>query len=180
LKQVILSFIVAWIAGVLLVPMVRKVALKLGLVDHPGGRKIHKAPIPRVGGVALFLSGLVGALPFLYESRETFGILAAATFVFLIGLLDDMMDLPPRVKLAGQIVACTILVICGVRIDFVTDFIAGKGLVALGLLTYPLTFLWVIGLTNTVNLVDGVDGLAGGIVFIALGTLLSVRILMPT
>jgi UDP-GlcNAc:undecaprenyl-phosphate GlcNAc-1-phosphate transferase len=160
--------------------MVRKVALKLGLVDHPGGRKIHKAPIPRVGGVALFLSGLVGALPFLYESRETFGILAAATFVFLIGLLDDMMDLPPRVKLAGQIVACTILVICGVRIDFVTDFIAGKGLVALGLLTYPLTFLWVIGLTNTVNLVDGVDGLAGGIVFIALGTLLSVRILMPT
>lgn len=179
LKQVILSFIVAWIAGLILVPMVRKVALKLGLVDRPGGRKIHKNPVPRVGGIALFLAGIMGALPFLFENRETMGILAAATFVFLIGLLDDMMDLPPRVKLAGQVLACLILVLFGVKIDFVTDFIAGKGLVALGLLTYPLTFLWVVGLTNTVNLVDGVDGLAGGIVFIALGTLLSVRLVMP-
>ncbi len=179
MKQVIFAFIIAWVAALLLVPMVRRVALKLGLVDRPGGRKIHKRPVPRVGGIALFLSGLIGALPFLFESRETMGILAAGTFVFLIGLLDDMMDLPPRVKLAGQIVACLILVVFGVKIDFVTDFIAGKGLVALGLLTYPLTFLWVIGLTNTVNLVDGVDGLAGGIVFIALGTMLSVRLLMP-
>jgi UDP-GlcNAc:undecaprenyl-phosphate GlcNAc-1-phosphate transferase len=163
----------------LLVPMVRKVALKLGLVDRPGERKIHKNPVPRVGGVALFLAGLMGALPFLFESKETMGILAAATFVFLIGLLDDMMDLQPRVKLAGQIAACAILVGFGVKIEFVTDFIAGKGLVALGLLTYPLTFFWVIGITNTVNLVDGVDGLAGGIVFIALATILAVRLLMP-
>ncbi|GAB4271120.1 MAG: MraY family glycosyltransferase [Candidatus Rifleibacteriota bacterium] len=160
-------------------PIVRRAALKLGLVDRPGGRKIHKSPVPRVGGIAIFLSGLMGAMPFLFENRETMGILTAATFCFLIGLLDDMLDLPPRVKLAGQIAACTILVVFGVKIDFVTDFIAGKGQIALGLLTYPLTFLWVIGLTNTVNLVDGVDGLAGGIVFIALGTLLSIRLVMP-
>jgi UDP-GlcNAc:undecaprenyl-phosphate GlcNAc-1-phosphate transferase len=169
----------SWVAGILLVPMIRKLALKLGLVDRPGYRKIHKNPVPRVGGLAIYLAGLMGAMPFLFESRETFGILVSATFVFIIGLLDDMLDLPARVKLAGQIVGCGILVFFGVKIDFVTDFIAGKGLVALGLLTYPLTFLWVIGLTNTVNLVDGVDGLAGGIVFIALGTLLSVRLFVP-
>ncbi|MEW6709319.1 MAG: MraY family glycosyltransferase [Candidatus Riflebacteria bacterium] len=179
LKQVIFAFILSWVAGIVLVPMIRKVALKLGLVDRPGYRKIHKSPVPRVGGVALFLAALIGALPFIAESQETAGILLAATFVFIIGLLDDMLDLPARVKLAGQIAGCFILVGFGVKIDFVTDFIAGKGLVALGLLTYPLTFLWVIGLTNTVNLVDGVDGLAGGIVFIALATLLSVRLFVP-
>lgn len=159
--------------------MVRRVALNLGLVDRPGGRKIHKAPVPRVGGVALYISGLIGALPFLKDNSETFGILLAGTFVLLIGLLDDLIDLQPRIKLAGQIVACVILLVSGVKIDFVTDFISGHGLVALGLLTWPLTLLWVIGLTNTVNLVDGVDGLAGGIVFIALATLLAVRLVTP-
>ena len=74
LKHVILPFLVAWAAGMLLVPLVRKIALNLGLVDRPGGRKIHKAPIPRVGGVALYLGGLIGALPFLSESPETIGI----------------------------------------------------------------------------------------------------------
>ncbi|PKL48041.1 MAG: undecaprenyl-phosphate alpha-N-acetylglucosaminyl 1-phosphate transferase [Candidatus Riflebacteria bacterium HGW-Riflebacteria-2] len=179
MKQVIFPFILAWLAGTLLVPLVRRIALNLGLVDHPGGRKIHKAPVPRVGGVALYIGGLLGALPFLTDNSETIGILLAGTFVMLIGLLDDLIDLQARVKLAGQIVGCLILLAAGVKIDFVTDFITGKGLVALGLLTWPLTLLWVIGLTNTVNLVDGVDGLAGGIVFIALSTLLAVRLATP-
>lgn len=179
LKNIFLPFLIAWIASTLLVPMVRRTALKLGLVDRPGNRKIHKSPVPRVGGVALFMAGLLGAMPFLHSNPETFGVLLAATFIFIIGLLDDLLDLPPRVKLAGQILACLILFAFGVKIEFVTDFISGKGLVALGLLTYPLTLLWVIGLTNTVNLVDGVDGLAGGIVFIALATILSVRVSMP-
>ena len=139
--------------------MVRRVALNLGLVDRPGGRKIHKSPVPRVGGIALYFGGLIGALPFLSDNHETVGLLLAATFVMLIGLLDDLIDLQARIKLAGQIIGCLILLAAGVKIDFVTDFIAGKGLVALGLLTWPLTLLWVIGLTNTVNLVDGVDGL---------------------
>ncbi|NCB37807.1 MAG: undecaprenyl/decaprenyl-phosphate alpha-N-acetylglucosaminyl 1-phosphate transferase [Erysipelotrichia bacterium] len=179
MKYVILPFLLAWFSGILLVPMIRRVALSLGLVDRPGGRKIHKSPVPRVGGIALYVCGLIGALPFLFESSETIGIMLAGTFIFLIGLLDDLIDLQPRVKLAGQIFACAILFFFGVKISFVTDFITGKGLVALGLLTYPLTILWVIGLTNTVNLVDGVDGLAGGIVFIALSTLLAVRLVMP-
>lgn len=166
-------------AGTLLVPLVRRIALNLGLVDRPGGRKIHKSPIPRIGGIALYLGSIIGALPFLTESSEMLGIMLAGTFIFLIGLLDDLIDLQPRVKLAGQIFACMILFFFSVKISFVTDFISGKGLVALGLLTYPLTLLWVIGLTNTVNLVDGVDGLAGGIVFIALATLLSVRLVTP-
>jgi len=162
-----------------MIPIIRKAAIRLGLVDQPGKRKIHTSPIPRVGGIALYIAALMGAMPFLFDNHKTLGIMIAATFIFLIGLLDDIMDLPAKVKLAGQIIACCILFGFGVKIEFVTDFIAGKGLVTLGLLTYPLTLLWVVGLTNTVNLVDGVDGLAGGIVFIALGTLLAVRVVMP-
>lgn len=179
MKQIILPFIIAWLSGMLLVPLVRKAAIKLGLVDRPNNRKIHKSPIPRVGGVALFLGSLIGALPFLKENSATLGVLLASAFIFVIGLIDDLIDLKPRVKLAAQIIACFVLFMFGVKINIVTDFIAGQGFVSLGLLTYPLTLLWIIGLTNTVNLVDGVDGLAGGIVFIALSTLLTVRLMIP-
>jgi UDP-GlcNAc:undecaprenyl-phosphate GlcNAc-1-phosphate transferase len=179
MKQIILPFIIAWLSGMLLVPLVRKAAIKLGLVDRPNNRKIHKSPIPRVGGVALFLGSLIGALPFLKENSATLGVLLASAFIFVIGLIDDLIDLKPRVKLAAQIIACFVLFMFGGKINIVTDFIAGQGFVSLGLLTYPLTLLWIIGLTNTVNLVDGVDGLAGGIVFIALSTLLTVRLMIP-
>lgn len=171
------AFFLAWMLGMILVPMVRRMANRLGLVDRPGTRKIHRMPIPRIGGLAIFAAAIMGALPFLADEIKTTGVMLAGTFIFLVGLIDDLIDLPAKVKLAGQIIACTILIVFHVKIDFMTDFIAGKGLITLGLLTIPLTFLWVIGLTNTVNLVDGVDGLAGGIVFIALATLMGVRLL---
>ncbi len=174
-----MPFIIAWLAGLVLVPIIRKAALRLGLVDHPNTRKIHTHPIPRVGGVAIFLAGLLGTLPFLLQEEKTLGVLLAGTFNFLVGLIDDLKDLPPKVKLGGQFFACLILFYFNVRIEFVTDFVAGEGLIAVGLFTYPLTLLWIIGLTNTINLIDGVDGLAGGIVFIALATLLATRLLMP-
>lgn len=179
MEKILLPFVISCVAGLLLVPLVRRAALKLGLVDRPGGRKIHTKPVPRVGGLAIYLGSLVGALPFLSESIPTFGVMIAGTFVFLIGLLDDLMDLKPKIKLAGQIIGCCILFYFGVKISFMTNFVSGQGMLALGLLTYPLTLLWIIGLTNTVNLVDGVDGLAGGIVFIALATLLAVRLMTP-
>jgi UDP-GlcNAc:undecaprenyl-phosphate GlcNAc-1-phosphate transferase len=174
-----MPFLVAWIAGLILLPRIRKLALRRGWVDRPGHRKIHQHPIPRIGGVAVFLAGLLGAIPFLAPDIRTVGLLLAGTMVFLLGLVDDLYDLSPRTKLTGQLGACLILFVFDLRIDFVTDFIAGKGFVALGILSYPLTLLWVIGLTNTINLIDGVDGLAGGISFIALGTLLAVRLLTP-
>ncbi|HNW35618.1 MAG TPA: MraY family glycosyltransferase, partial [Candidatus Ozemobacteraceae bacterium] len=177
MKALIGAFFLAWLIGMLLVPMVRRMAIRLGLVDRPGSRKIHRHPVPRIGGLALYTAGIMGALPFLADDLKTTGVMLAGTFIFLVGLIDDLIDLPAKVKLAGQVIACAILIAFQVKIDFVTDFIAGKGLVTLGLLTIPLTCLWVIGLTNTVNLVDGVDGLAGGIVFIALATLMGVRLL---
>ena len=179
MKEIILPFCIAWLAGMLLTPLVRRMAMKLGLVERPGARKIHKQPIPRIGGIALFLGSLIGALPFLNDNTATVGVLVSSCFVFIIGLIDDLIDLKARVKLAAQIMACFILFYFGVKINIVTDFISGKGAIPLGLLTYPLTLFWVVGLTNTINLVDGVDGIAGGIVFIALSTLLTVRMMIP-
>lgn len=173
------AFLISIASGLLLIPLVRKAANKLGLVDRPGGRKIHSTPTPRIGGLAIYLASLLGSLPFLSQNKATIGLLAASTFVFIIGLIDDLVDINAKVKLAGQIVACLILFAFGVKITVVTDFISGEGQIALGLLAYPLTMLWIIGLTNTINLIDGVDGLAGGIVLIALFTLFLVRLLTP-
>ena len=173
MEKILLPFFVSLIAGLALVPVVRRMSLKLGLVDRPGGRKIHTKPIPRIGGLAIYFGSLIGALPFLSENLPTIGVMIAGTFVFLIGFLDDLMDLKPKVKLAGQIIGCLVLFYFGVKINVMTNFVSGQGMFALGLLTYPLTLVWVIGLTNTVNLVDGVDGLAGGIVFIALASLVA-------
>ncbi|MBF0501652.1 MAG: undecaprenyl/decaprenyl-phosphate alpha-N-acetylglucosaminyl 1-phosphate transferase [Candidatus Riflebacteria bacterium] len=179
MRDILMPFMIAWIAGLMLVPLVRRVALRLGLVDRPNRRKIHVHPIPRVGGIAIYLASCLGALPFLCDSEKIRGVLIASTFIFMVGLLDDILDLPAKVKLAGQIIAVLLLFLFHVRIDFITDFLSGSGHIALGLLAYPLTLLWVIGLTNTINLIDGVDGLAGGIVFIALATLLAVRLITP-
>jgi UDP-GlcNAc:undecaprenyl-phosphate GlcNAc-1-phosphate transferase len=179
LQQLITPFLIAWLSGLVLVPIIRRLAFLLGFVDTPNNRKIHTRPIPRVGGVAIFLATLFGAVPFLAHHEKLVGLILASSLMFLIGLLDDIWDLPPKVKLIGQFLACTILILFHVRIEFVSDFMRGEGLVAIGYLAYPVTFLWVIGLTNTINLVDGVDGLAGGIVFIALATLLATRLLTP-
>lgn len=179
MEKILLPFFISWLAALALVPLVRRMALKLGLVDRPGGRKIHKVPVPRIGGLAIYIGSMIGALPFLSESPATLGVMLGSTFVFLIGFLDDLLDLKPKIKLAGQFIGCLILFFYGVKISVMTNFVSGQGMLALGLLTYPLTLLWVIGLTNTVNLVDGVDGLAGGIVFIALATLLAVRLMTP-
>lgn len=179
MSLIVMPFLIAWIGGLVLVPRIRQIALRLGLVDQPNRRKIHTEPTPRVGGIAIYLGTFIGALPFLSEASKIQGVLLAGTFIFIIGLLDDILDLAPKVKLAGMILAVFILFLYRVRIEFVTDFFAGQGLVALGLLTYPLTLLWVVGLTNTVNLIDGVDGLAGGVAFIALATLLAVRLIAP-
>ncbi|MBF0409604.1 MAG: undecaprenyl/decaprenyl-phosphate alpha-N-acetylglucosaminyl 1-phosphate transferase [Candidatus Riflebacteria bacterium] len=179
MNTIVLPFVIAFVSGLLLFPVVRKTAIRMGIVDRPNRRKIHSVPIPRVGGIAIFVASILGALPFLDNEIKVIGMLAAGTFIFITGLLDDVMDLKPNIKLAGQIVAVTILFFFNVRIDFVTDFFAGEGLVALGLFAYPITILWVVGITNTVNLIDGVDGLAGGVVLIALSTLLAVRMIEP-
>ena len=164
-------------------PLVRSFALRRGLVDTPGGRKVHTAPIPRLGGVAIFLGVAAGVATQMVGERylhwggmlvdptgqlpmRIVGTIVALVVIFLVGLVDDLFTLTPGVKFAGQVVAACIAVAAGLRIDYIGNPFGG-GLVALGLLSIPVTLVYILGFTNVINLIDGLDGLAAGVSAIA-------------
>jgi UDP-GlcNAc:undecaprenyl-phosphate GlcNAc-1-phosphate transferase len=160
--------------ALLLTPAVRGLARRWHLVDAPGQRKIHIVSVPRVGGVAVALAMLLalalaaaGGRVSAADVQAWLPILAGGAFVFSVGLWDDLRSLPAWVKLAVQLGGAGVTVALGVRIEHVTFFGVTLGL---GLLALPLTILWIVGLTNAFNLMDGLDGLATGLAIIAAAT----------
>ena len=143
-------------------PLARKLGLHLHAVDQPDPtRKVHTVPTPRLGGVAIFLSTLIATL-FLgeqYKINQLAGILVGSAFVSLLGLWDDRFSLSPWGKLLGQFVAVGLLIVSGVSITTLR----------MPVLNYTATGLWVVGITNALNLLDNMDGLSGGIAAIASG-----------
>ncbi len=145
-------------------------ARKVGAVDWPNQRKVHNRAMPRIGGVAIFagvmIPGLFVSMVVLKGDYMPFwGILAGGTIVFLVGLFDDLYQLNPWVKLGGQCVAACVAMGFGLRVHFITSL--SEGMLGLGYLSIPITFLWLVGVTNAVNLIDGLDGLAAGVSGIA-------------
>ena len=166
-------FVCSFVLSILFTPLVRRFALRRGLVDKPDNdRKLHKAPIPRIGGVPIVLA-YGGALGILLVIGATWGgrihthldvargLLLPAFLVFVIGLLDDLICLKPWVKLSVELFAALLAYLGGIQIhDFVWHAIPSY----VGL---PLTIAWLIGCTNAFNLIDGLDGLASGIGLVA-------------
>ena len=161
-------------------PIVIRVARAFGLVDKPGVRKVHTTPVPRIGGVIVAFATLALVLPvFLLDNTiglafgkiwlRVVSLIAAATFLFLVGLIDDVRSLRARIKLLCQVSAALTVCAFGVRIDSVN--LAGLYELDLGLLAWPLTVFWIVGITNAVNLIDGMDGLASGISAVACGVI---------
>ena len=155
-------------------PGVVKLADYLGAVDLPGTRKAHETPTPRIGGLAVFL-GFVSGLTFAaYATGNLWhipqpgvywrGLALAATALLVVGLIDDLWGLSFRWKFAAQILAAAYVWQCGFRIELVTHPLGGG--LELGTLSFPLTVLWIVAITNAVNLIDGLDGLASGIALI--------------
>lgn len=141
-------------------------APRLGLTDAPGGRKPHTARTP-VGGAAVVLGSVAGALVFIAPAPEIVGWLLGALLLALMGTIDDLRGLRPHVKLAGQLTAALFPVIMG---DFVISSVELFGVVIyLGPFAVPLTLLWLVGITNGVNLIDGLDGLACGATLVTAG-----------
>ena len=140
-------------------PVARRLAHQFGVLDQPNARKVHVKPTPLLGGVAIY-SAFVLALLFLgdrFYVNQVVGIFVGASFVSFLGLVDDSRGLHPLIKLGGQIVAALILVLSGVY----ADIFPGNGL------DVALTVLWVVGITNAMNLLDNMDGLSGGLAAIA-------------
>ncbi|MCR5833999.1 MAG: undecaprenyl/decaprenyl-phosphate alpha-N-acetylglucosaminyl 1-phosphate transferase [Selenomonadaceae bacterium] len=176
------AFVVALIVALLITPAVIILANKTGAMDAPNARKVHKKPIPRIGGLAIY-AGFIAAIIFVFLKfdfdsemlHETIGLIISGSLIVGLGLLDDYKNLPAKLKLLGQIGAAVFLVfVFDVRIDFITDPFGDY--IYLNKLAIPLTLFWLVGLTNTVNLIDGLDGLAAGVAAIASFTILLIAL----
>lgn len=155
------AFVIAYFS----MPLVIRLAYRLGAIDQPDKRKVHQTAMPRMGGLAIFSAFIIVMLLLVKVSGPFTGIVIGASLVFIVGLLDDIYQLSPWVKLLGQIIAASVAIYCGVIIHFVNN--PFDGMLALGYLSIPLTFLWIVGITNAINLIDGLDGLAAGVSSIA-------------
>ena len=167
------SMIVAMGTTWIVTPLLIRVAERLGAIDLPGERTAHDSPTPRIGGVAVFAGFVAGMAFAAYATGLLFhlpqgvywrSLMIAAFGLFLVGLIDDLWDLSFRWKFAAQIVASVYVWQAGFRIDIISHPFGGE--LDLGLLSLPLTVLWIVGITNAVNLIDGLDGLATGVALI--------------
>ena len=164
--EVLYGAAIAFAIVVLLTPAVGGMARLLGAVDRPGSRRLNRSPIPRLGGLAIFLGIIVPSLAFLDLSSETRGVLLGAAVATVVGAVDDFRGLAPPVKLAGQMCAAAIPVSFGVWIDhFTLPFVGVVDVPAW--IGGPLSMLWIVAVMNMVNFLDGMDGLAAGVCGIA-------------
>ncbi|MGE4283988.1 MAG: MraY family glycosyltransferase [Clostridia bacterium] len=176
----VLSFIVAFLIAFAATPLAKVIAYKIGAIDVPkDDRRIHKKPIPRLGGLAIFYGFIISVVAFVEIDKSIRGILLGALVIVLLGIIDDVKQLKAKVKLVFQIIAALIVVFHGVRIEVLTNpnLFSAKETIELGFWSVPLTVAWIIGVTNAVNLIDGLDGLAAGISSIASICLLFVSLL---
>jgi len=163
----IIGAFISYLLGVFIVPFVIDWSQKEGLVDVPNERKIHKAPISRLGGIAIWLSTMLTFLFLVLLSYYPYGsllsgILLGGSLMFLLGLIDDIYNLDAKFKLIIQLSIATIVYLLGVKID--TLFNPFGSAINLGIFSYPITVLWIVGISNAVNFIDGVDGLAGSVI----------------
>jgi UDP-GlcNAc:undecaprenyl-phosphate GlcNAc-1-phosphate transferase len=164
--EVIWGGLIAFAVVVLLTPAVGGMARALGAVDSPGGRRVNRRPVPRLGGIALFLGMLVPALAFLHVGHENRGILLGATIAVTVGAIDDLRGLRWFEKLGGQVAAAAVPAAFGVWVSrFTFPFLGVNALPEwLGI---ALTVIWIVAIMNMVNFLDGLDGLAAGVSAIA-------------
>ncbi len=159
------GFFIAFLVSLAVTPLIRKMAFRIGAIDRPDARKVHSCVMPRLGGLAIYLAFTLTVLLAAPISKSMIGLLVGGTLILLLGIADDVMDIPPRMKLLGQLIAAGVLVAFGITVARITNPFGS--VIELPILGIPLTILWVVGVTNAVNLIDGLDGLAGGLASIA-------------
>ena len=166
----VLGTIIAYLLGIFIVPLVIYFSKKNHLIDVPNERKIHHGQISRLGGVAVWASVMLTflflvVLSYYPKGQGLSAIITGGSLMFLMGLIDDVYGLNAKFKLFIQIAIATIVILLGVRIEtFYNPFGAN---IELGVMSYPITLLWIVGITNAINFIDGIDGLAGSIVSIS-------------
>ena len=166
LLKIGLTTLVSVAVSFAMTPLVRSFAVKVGAVDVPrDNRRMHDHPIPRQGGLAIFLGFLVGVVLFGDLDRQVQGILLGSVIIVTVGAIDDIVPLPALLKFAVQIAAAGVAVAFGVRIEHIANPIFGSDTqyISFGAWSIPITIFWIVGITNSINLIDGLDGLACGV-----------------
>jgi UDP-GlcNAc:undecaprenyl-phosphate GlcNAc-1-phosphate transferase len=162
-------------------PIVKSFAQRVGAIDVPkDGRRMHTQPIPRLGGLAIFLGFLLSVVLFAKISPDVQGILLGSVVIVIVGVIDDIVPLPALVKFVVQIGAALIAVYHGVRVDFIANpnIWSSLDFINFGYFSVPITVLWIVAVTNSVNLIDGLDGLAAGVSAISSFTMMIIAILV--
>ncbi len=180
MKTYLAIYLGSTVLAIMMTAIVIHVAKRLHIVDIPGARKVHSKPIPRIGGVAIFVSMIGLVIPVLFLPNvvgETFRLiqskviilLGATGFMFLVGLVDDIRGLRVRTRLFCQLAAALVVCSAGIRIESIP--VTASLTLGLGWFSWPFTLLWIVGITNAINLSDGLDGLAAGISAITCGVI---------
>ena len=163
-KTLWVTFLLAFVVSLAMTPVAIKIAPKIGAMDVPkDSRRMHTKAMPRFGGLAIFCGTMISTAVFLAELDPRIkGIMLGGVLIYILGIVDDLKNLPAKVKFLGQTIIAVIMYTYGIRIEFITNFF-GSGRSELGtVLCFIITILWIVGITNTVNLIDGLDGLAAG------------------
>ena len=177
----LLAMAVAAVVSFASTPLVKTLAYKVGAIDVPkDNRRMHKVPIPRLGGLAIFLAFLLSVLVFAEIDRQMQGILLGAVMIVILGVMDDIMALKALPKLLVQIAAAGVAVYHGCVIQFFSNpnVFSEITYINLGWLSYPVTIIWIVAITNAVNFIDGLDGLAAGVSAISTAALTVIALMV--
>ena len=181
-NQMFFSFAIVLLLTIIVsaisVPFVIKLAKKLNIVDKPDARKVHSRVMPRLGGLAIYIAFLAGYLYMSTIIELPISIMVGATIIMLVGFIDDKFQIKPWQKLLGQLIAAIVVLSDGLFIKYLTiPFIDESVQVSLWI-AIPISLIWIIGVTNAVNLIDGLDGLASGVSIIAASAIFVMSLIM--
>ncbi|WP_102026484.1 MraY family glycosyltransferase [Salirhabdus sp. Marseille-P4669] len=167
---------ICFIISILITPLIKKLAFRINAVDLPNERKVHQKVMPRIGGLAIYISFIIGLFLYNPDSSVLWPLFIGGTIIMIVGLIDDVFQISPLQKFIGQLLAVLTVMLSGIQIDFITIPFGAR--IELGLWGIPLTILWVLFVTNAINFIDGLDGLASGVSAIALTTISVMAITM--
>ncbi|MEY8661777.1 glycosyltransferase family 4 protein [Ligilactobacillus faecis] len=170
--KILTSLIATCLFALILTPLVRRLSFKIGAVDDPNARRVNRVPMPTMGGLAIFVAFNTTNFFLLrdqYPAKQLWALFIAQCIIVLTGMIDDIYELKPRQKVLGITLAALVVYFVA-NIKMTTLTLPFLGVVPLGWLSLPITLIWILAITNAINLIDGLDGLATGVAIIALAT----------
>ena len=168
-KEIISMITIPFLFVLTIIPFIKKVALHIGAMDIPDGRKVHTVPMPRLGGLGIYMGFLLGYILFGTMSIRMNAILIGSFIIIITGMIDDIKPIPAKIKFLFQILAASVVAFYGQIL--LRDLSAFGFMIEFGIFSYPITILFIVGIINCINLIDGLDGLAAGLASIYFATI---------